>query len=283
MKPCLARKTAVWLSFHPHHGRLCRQQHPAAFTLIELLVVIAIIAILTSLLLPALRRAKSAGQTACCLNNLRQLNFAWRLYSDDNQDILVPNYETGVYVDLNTLRSTSNSWVVGSAYTTDCADGIRQGALWGYTKSTAVYRCPADRSVWDYDSGKRRARRPFNVALNVWMHGGWNGANGKAMDPFVMVKSSEAETRGSTLLTFMDEDAETMTSGVFFVQRNQTNFWWMIPAARHGNGGANVAFVDGHAEFQRWKFRHRKAVLPTTSVRNAQDRADLEWVTTRVP
>jgi prepilin-type N-terminal cleavage/methylation domain-containing protein len=66
-----------------------QQKAAVGFTLIELLVVIAIIAIiaiLAALLLPVLSAAKSRGRRTTCLNNLRQINQAVRMYSDDSGD-----------------------------------------------------------------------------------------------------------------------------------------------------------------------------------------------------
>lgn len=77
---------AAFCAVVSHHPIL---RHPiGAFTLIELVTLIAIIAILVSLLLPSLGRSKAKARDAACVNNLRQLGIATRVYADDHQDRL---------------------------------------------------------------------------------------------------------------------------------------------------------------------------------------------------
>ena len=110
------------------------------FTLIELLVVVAIIAILAGLLLPALSRAKEKARSIGCLNNLKQLQLCWQMYTDDYNGTIPPNDASGAV-------SLAGSWIEGDARVEIESKNIEKAVLFPYNKSAKIYHCPSDRST----------------------------------------------------------------------------------------------------------------------------------------
>src|SRR5512140_2640601 len=123
------------------------QGHQPAFTLIELLVVIAIIAILASLLLPALSRAKSKASSVQCLSQMRQIGFATILYVDDSDGYLPRSSHSALAYGQLPWGYALVPYVLGKSFS-------RPDSRWTNLFST-LYHCPQDkRATPDWSYGK---------------------------------------------------------------------------------------------------------------------------------
>jgi prepilin-type N-terminal cleavage/methylation domain-containing protein len=118
-----------------------------AFTLIELLVVIAIIAILASMLLPALARAKQAANTTKCKSNMKQLGLAFSLYVGDNQDTFPPGACDGADNTQYTWDTAIHPFIGGNPSLSKAV--LESGAV-DQTLTAQILRCPSDQGPDSY-------------------------------------------------------------------------------------------------------------------------------------
>lgn len=103
------------------------------FTLGEMLVVIGVIGILAALLLPGLSSAKANAQRTHCLNNVRQINLATRLYADDHADALFLPSGFGYYSDWHSYKYSVKSYL---------------GLKGTNSPSDKIFACPADTFIY---------------------------------------------------------------------------------------------------------------------------------------
>ncbi len=224
-----------------HAGTTSTRGRPG-FTLIELLVVIGIIALLAALLLPALSAAKARAKNVGCINNLRQLSLAWKMYADDNSGTLIENLPQ---------PSAAQAWVEGSP---DLFNGasltnqaiIRQGLLFPYTANPAVYQCPADISK------SNNIQLVLSYSMNGWMGSRtMNQTNqyGNARSYRTFVREAELTVTSATsrLWVFADEDPSTLNDGWFLVTMDDSQPFGSFPGIRHQHG-CGLNFADGHTE-----------------------------------
>ncbi|MCH7792284.1 MAG: prepilin-type N-terminal cleavage/methylation domain-containing protein [Planctomycetes bacterium] len=138
--------------------RLARRKQ-RGFSLIELIVSMAIVAVLVSLLLPALRLARDAAQTTVCASNLRQMGFAWRLYLDDYRQF--PKHTALPDWNFGGAEFRPNTRTPYLAEDRPLNAYIAQSVTTASERLATQFRCPSDWGV-GWDMGPRNST-PMSV------------------------------------------------------------------------------------------------------------------------
>jgi prepilin-type processing-associated H-X9-DG protein len=256
------------------------------------LVVIAVVGVLSSVLLPALAKAKAKGQAIYCLNNVRQLNIAWMIYAHDNNDVLAYNLGA-TEIQQMLARGQRFNWANSVLNWELDADNTNhslntQAALGQYVaRNPRVFKCPADSVLSAIQKQAGWTERSRSISMNAMVgdageftRGGTN-VNNPSYRQFL--KRGQFES-ASDIFVFIEEHPDSINDG-YFLNRWGKPTWTDLPASFH-RGSANLSYADGHAETHRWLLPSTKpparpdaAGLPFALGDN--ERADFYWLLRR--
>jgi prepilin-type N-terminal cleavage/methylation domain-containing protein/prepilin-type processing-associated H-X9-DG protein len=230
----------------------------AGFTIVELLVVIAVLALLVSLLLPALVNTKTKGESVFCLNNLRQLSIGWFLYAQENNDRLPNNFGSSEIKQFLS-RSQNVNWA-GSVLNWEL-DPDNTNVFLNTTAQLGIYvghharvfKCPSDRVLSDLQRRSGWVERSRSISMNAMVGdaGEFSRSGVNTNNPYYHQFLKLSEFQNTTrIFVFIEEHAQSINDG-YFLNKPYPAWWHDLPASYHG-GAANLTFGDGHAETRRW-------------------------------
>lgn len=227
-----------------HHLSHIRRR---GFTLVELLVVIGIIALLISILLPALQKAKEAANRTACLSNQRQVVTAWMMYCDDWKDVMVNGHPDRY----NPAGGYYIPWVCGTgippganpATNGNAETAAKNGALYKYLKNPKVYHCAAD------EDGHY-----VSYSINWYL-------NGEPFNGVTPLKKRSQLRQTNDVFVFIDEnDSREYNLGSFGTTLEGSTSWIDPPGDWHSKGTV-LSFADGHAEYWKWADRRTSSLI----------------------
>ena len=201
-----------------------------AFTLIELLVVIAIIAILASMLLPALAQAREKARAIKCTGNLKQITLAQFMYKDDHDGTYTPVYDDHINSGVGRI--------------------IWAEHVYPYVNEMGVFICPSISGVSTTNTNMQWTR--YNMPMRHVFNEGWVSGMRNAETMFVhpsttiMLTESNSHWYQKYCPKHSIGTAGPDANGVFRILGDDNSTTWPVH-----NEGCNVAWIDGHVEAKK--------------------------------